>query len=105
MSKTKADQKWLDDVSALGCIACRNAGLGPSLAEIHHVRSGQGMAQRAEHTAVLPLCPRHHRACYDTGFHAAPKSWQEEHGTESSLLEQVAREVAELRKNTIGRAA
>ncbi len=63
------------------------------------------MAQRAEHTRVLPLCPRHHRACYQTGFHAAPRTWQQEHGSEEELLEQVTREVAELRKNTIGRAA
>ncbi|MER0109211.1 Ref family recombination enhancement nuclease [Aeromonas dhakensis] len=105
MSKTKADKQHLSDVASLGCVACRNAGLGPSLAEIHHVRSDAGMAQRSGHTQVLPLCPRHHRACYPTGFHAAPRSWQVEHGSEEVLLEQVAREVAELRKNTIGRAA
>ncbi|MCE9924367.1 Ref family protein [Aeromonas media] len=105
MSKTKADKQWLDDVSSLCCIACRNAGLGPSPSEIHHVRSGAGMAQRAAHTRVLPLCPRHHRACYPTGFHVAPRTWQQEHGSEEALLEQVAREVTELRKNTIGRAA
>ena len=105
MSKTKADKQWLDDVSSLGCVTCRNAGYGTTPAEIHHVRTGSGMAQRAAHTQVLPLCPRHHRACYPTGFHAAPKSWQAEHGSEEDLLEQVAREVAALRKNTIGRAA
>ncbi|HDO1314677.1 Ref family recombination enhancement nuclease [Aeromonas veronii] len=105
MSKTKADKRWLDDVSSLCCVACRNAGMGPSPAEIHHVRSGSGMAQRAAHTQVLPLCPRHHRACYPTGFHAAPKSWQAEHGSEETLLIQVAREITALRKNTIGRAA
>ena len=105
MSKTRADKQHLSDVASLGCIACRNAGLGPSLAEIHHVRTGSGMAQRAAHTRVLPLCPRHHRACYPTGFHAAPKSWQAEHGSEEALLAQVVREVAVLRKNTIGRAA
>ncbi len=105
MSKTKADKQHLSDVTSLGCVACRNAGLGPSPSEIHHVRSGAGMAQRAAHTRVLPLCPRHHRACYPTGFHAAPRSWQQEHGSEEALLEQVAQEVTELRKNTIGRAA
>ncbi len=105
MSKTNADKQWLDDVSSLGCIACRNAGYGATPAEIHHVRSGSGMAQRAEHTRVLPLCPRHHRACYPTGFHAAPRSWLQEHGSEEVLLEQVAREITALRKNTIGRAA
>jgi Recombination enhancement, RecA-dependent nuclease len=105
MSKTMADKQWLDDVSSLGCVACRNAGYGTTPAEIHHVRTGSGMAQRAAHTQVLPLCPRHHRACYPPGFHAAPKSWQVEHGSEETLLAQVVREVAELRKNTIGRAA
>ncbi|MDM5083720.1 Ref family protein [Aeromonas rivipollensis] len=105
MSKTKADKQHLSDVASLGCIACRNAGYGATPAEIHHVRFGSGMAQRAEHTRVLPLCPRHHRACYPTGFHAAPRAWQVEHGNEEALLEQVAREVTELRKNTIGRAA
>lgn len=105
MSKTKAEKRWLDDVASLGCVACRNAGHGHSQSEIHHVRTGSGMAQRAAHTRVLPLCPRHHRACYPTGFHAAPRTWQQEHGSEEELLEQVAREVAELRKKTIGRAA
>lgn len=93
MSKTKADKLWLGDVSSLGCIACRNAGYGATPAEIHHVRSGSGMAQRAAHSRVLPLCPRHHRA------------WQQEHGSEEALLEQIIQEVAELRKNTTGRAA
>ncbi|HEK3217415.1 TPA: DUF968 domain-containing protein [Proteus mirabilis] len=96
-SKTKEEKKWLSDVAELGCICCRNMGFGGSLAEIHHVRTGQGMAQRASHTDVLPLCPPHHRACYETGFHASPKSWQEIHGTEIELLEQTKQEVMELR--------
>lgn len=96
-SKTKEERRWLSDVAELGCICCRNMGFGASLAEIHHVRTGQGMAQRASHTDVLPLCPPHHRACYETGFHASPKSWQEIHGTEIELLEQTKQEVMELR--------
>lgn len=96
-SKTKDEKKWLSDVAELGCICCRNMGFGASLAEIHHVRTGQGMAQRASHTDVLPLCPPHHRACYETGFHASPKSWQEIHGSEAELLEQTKIEVIELR--------
>ncbi|MGN5130063.1 hypothetical protein [Aeromonas hydrophila] len=39
------------------------------------------------------------------GFHAAPRSWQQEHDSEEALLVQVVQEVAELRKNTIGMAA
>lgn len=96
-SKTKEDKQWLSDVAELGCICCRNMGYGASLAEIHHTRAGQGMAQRASHKDVLPLCPLHHRASYDTGFHAAPKTWQEIHGTEVELLEQIKKEVMELR--------
>ena len=96
-SKTKEEKKWLSDVAELGCICCRNMGFGSSLAEIHHVRTGQGMAQRASHTDVLPLCPPHHRACYETGFHASPKTWQEIHGSEAELLEQTKIEVMELR--------
>lgn len=96
-SKTKEERQWLSDVAELGCICCRNMGFGASLAEIHHVRTGQGMAQRASHTDILPLCPLHHRACYETGFHALPKSWQEIHGSEAELLEQTKIEVMELR--------
>ncbi|WP_426466571.1 Ref family recombination enhancement nuclease [Proteus mirabilis] len=96
-SKTKEERQWLSDVAELGCICCRNMGFGASLAEIHHVRTGQGMAQRASHTDILPLCPLHHRACYETGFHASPKSWQEIHGSEAELLEQTKIEVMELR--------
>ncbi|PHM70327.1 Ref family recombination enhancement nuclease [Xenorhabdus sp. KJ12.1] len=94
---TNSEKQWLSDVASLGCIACRNLGLGASPAEIHHVRTGQGTAQRADHFSVLPLCPRHHRAGYPTGFHAAPKSWQAAHGTEIELLAQIKREVKEVR--------
>ena len=96
-SKTKEERQWLSDVAELGCICCRNMGFGASLAEIHHVRTGQGMAQRASHTEVLPLCPPHHRACYETGFHASPKTWQEIYGTEAELLKQTKVEVMVLR--------
>lgn len=72
-------------------------GLWSKPAEIHHVRTGQGIAQRASHKDVLPLCPPHHRPTYDTGFHAAPKTLQKIHGTETELLEQTKREVMELR--------
>lgn len=93
MSKTKAQRRHMDLVASLGCVACRNLGYGASPAELHHIRSGVGMGQRAKHTEVLPLCPRHHRASYPTGFHAAPKSWQIEHGSELELIEQINNEI------------
>ena len=96
MSKTKAERRHLDLVASLGCVACRNLGFGPSPAEIHHLRTGRGMAQRAKHTEVLPLCPPHHRASYPTGFHAAPKRWQQIHGTETELLKQTLSDLEKL---------
>ncbi|WP_272675003.1 MULTISPECIES: Ref family recombination enhancement nuclease [unclassified Providencia] len=93
----KEERKYFQLLVEYGCIACRNMFGVYSIPEIHHVRTGQGMAQRASHKDVLPLCPPHHRPSYDTGFHAAPKTWQEIHGTESELLEQTKREVMELR--------
>lgn len=96
-SKANEGNQWLSDVAELGCVCCRNMGYGASLAEIHHTRDGQGMAQRASHKDVLPLCPAHHRAGYDTGFHSALKSWQEIHSAEIELLEQNKIEVTILR--------
>ena len=101
-SRTREEKRWLDDVSSLGCVACRNAGYGYSPAEIHHIRAGNGMAQRASDFEVIPLCPRHHSAQYSTGFHAAPDSWQAEHGKEADLLAQIQREVGHLRCQRIG---
>jgi hypothetical protein len=54
-------------VAALGCILCRHLGEGDTPAEIHHVREGQGGAQRAQDTLTIPLCPEHHRG--PSGLH------------------------------------
>ena len=102
---TKDDKQYLNDVASLGCVVCRNMGLGPTPAQVHHPRDKQGMGQRADHADGIPLCPQHHLATYPTGFHAAPRTWQLEHGTEAELVEQTRREVAELRNNIIGRAS
>lgn len=96
MSRTKTERRHMDLTASLGCVACRNLGYGPSPAQLHHVRTGQGMGQRASHRHVIPLCPRHHLATYPTGFHAAPRIWQLEHGAEVKLLAQVVEELAQL---------
>ncbi|HDU8695026.1 TPA: DUF968 domain-containing protein [Morganella morganii subsp. morganii] len=93
----KEERAYFQLLVEYGCIACRNMFGVYSIPEIHHVRNGQGMGQRADHYSVLPLCPQHHRACYETGFHAAPATWQQIHGSERELLEQVIQEVRELR--------
>ena len=82
---TKAEQEHLIAVANLGCLVC---GAG---AEIHHVRRGQGLGQRASHMEVLPLCFFHHRTGpLGVAFHAGSRAWQAIHGTEQELLAIVA---------------
>lgn len=58
---TQKEEKHLERVAALGCVICREIGVGYVPAEVHHIRTGQGMAQRAGHWLSLPLCPDCHR--------------------------------------------
>lgn len=55
-----AAKRHMSKVAALGCILCRRLGYGNTPAQLHHVREGQGMSQRAADTLVIPLCPEHH---------------------------------------------
>jgi hypothetical protein len=66
-SATSAERKHMGRVAELGCVLCRHLGLGVTPAEVHHVREGQGLSQRAEHWLTVPLCPEHHRG--DSGLH------------------------------------
>lgn len=85
----KADREYLDRVASLGCIVCRNEGLGATPANIHHLRTGQGL-KRATHREVIPLCPQHHQhGGHGVAFHAGAKTWQAKYGTEAELLKQV----------------
>lgn len=64
---TKAEKRHMGRVADLGCILCQHLGYGPTPAEVHHIRDGQGGAQRAQDWLVVPLCPEHHRGA--SGFH------------------------------------
>lgn len=60
----------------LGCMACRLLGYGETPASLHHVREGQGMAQRASDWLVIPLCREHHQGkhgIHGHGFEAMTK--------------------------------
>lgn len=57
---TKREKKHMDRVAQLGCVLCDHLDLGASPAHLHHVRDGQGAAQRASNFLVVPLCPAHH---------------------------------------------
>lgn len=53
---------WKAKVAELGCLICR------SPAQLHHVREGQGMSQRASDWLVVPLCVLHHTGSH--GIHS-----------------------------------
>lgn len=64
---TAAEKRYMGAVASLGCILCRHLGLGETPAEVHHLREGQGGAQRASNFLTIPLCPEHHRGA--SGLH------------------------------------
>lgn len=47
-------------VAELGCVLCWHLQGEGSPAQVHHIREGQGAAQRASDFLTIPLCPEHH---------------------------------------------
>lgn len=85
----KAEREHRNRVAALGCIVCLNAGYPDSPAQLHHIRKGQGMSQRAGEYEVIPLCPIHHQhGGYGVAIHAGQEAFELAHGTECQLLAQ-----------------
>ena len=72
-------------VADLGCIVCRNEGLGNTRPTLHHIRR---MGAKTDHSKIIPLCPRHHQHGPDA-FHYDSAAWQMRFGTQEELLEQV----------------
>ena len=62
-----AGKRHMSRVAASGCVLCRHLGYGHTPAEVHHIREGQGAAQRASDLLTAGLCPEHHRG--GTGLH------------------------------------
>jgi len=67
VATTAAGERHMGLVAALGCVLCRRLGFGFTAAEVHHIRTGVGGAERASDFLTLGLCPEHHRG--PTGFH------------------------------------
>ncbi len=97
---TKDEKEHLSLVAQIGCIACRKLGYDDTQAEIHHIRDGQGMAQRASHKEVIPLCPYHHRLGRDA-VHVSPATFQRKFGHERELLKETLRLVDNLKLNCV----
>lgn len=57
---TKSESAHLEAVASLGCILCYSLGQGYRAAQVHHIREGQGMSQRASNWLTIPLCPDCH---------------------------------------------
>lgn len=92
-SSTKAEHEHMGRVAAIGCIVCRNLGLGDSPAAIHHIGNGT-MGKRASNYEVIPLCPAHHQhGGHGVAVHAGRKAFEAKYGTERELLEQTRREL------------
>jgi len=79
-----AAKRHLSRVAALGCALCKRLGYGQSPAELHHIREGQGMAQRAQDWLVVPLCPEHHRGT--GGIHGTRSAFKQAKCSELDLL-------------------
>lgn len=73
---TKAEREYMGHVAALGCYLCRHLGYGPTPAQVHHLREGQGMAQRASNWLTVPLCDKHHANSSQDGIHGQRRAWK-----------------------------
>jgi len=86
---TAADKRHFAKVVELGCIVCNNNFMFDTPAEIHHIGNG-AMGKRASNSEVIGLCHTHHRTGgYGVAVHAGKNEWEDNHGTEKELLEQV----------------
>jgi hypothetical protein len=59
---TKHEKQYMDIIAQQPCVLCGAHGV-----ELHHLREGQGMSQRASNYMVIPLCPSCHRG--SSGLH------------------------------------
>lgn len=53
---TKLEKLYMDMIASMPCALCGEEGV-----HVHHIREGQGMAQRANNYLTIPLCPSCHQ--------------------------------------------
>ena len=76
---TAAMKRHMDRVAQLPCCTCGNEPV-----QLHHVREGQGMAQRASNWLVVPLCPSCHTGRH--GVHGDKSMMRLKKMTEMDML-------------------
>lgn len=73
---TVAEKKHMGRVAQLGCFMCHATGYGHEDAQVHHLREGEGMAQRGSNWLTVPLCDRHHSNASPDGIHGHRRAWK-----------------------------
>jgi len=75
----KKDSDYMGRVAELPCAICGDAPV-----HVHHIREGQGMAQRASNFLTVPLCPTCHQGPH--GVHGDKSLLRARKLTEMDLL-------------------
>lgn len=103
---TAAEKRHMDRVAALRCVLCDRLGMFQQAGktDVHHLRQGQGMAQRASNWLVAALC---HERCHQgtRGVHGDRSLLKQAKATELDLLawtlEALAREDACAKRSSL----
>lgn len=54
--------RHMERVAGLPCVLCQHIGAGERYGvQVHHIREGQGAAQRADDMLTVALCEPHHQ--------------------------------------------
>lgn len=96
----KAERELLGRLADSGCALCRWLGYGETPAQIHHIRTGYGMGQRAPHSKAIPLCHEHHQGA--EGIHGMGlRAWERFHGISELDLMKFAHDAVDIGRSTV----
>lgn len=91
---TAAESRWMSAICEIGCIVCRNEGLGKTPASPHHLVEA---LHRLGHYFTIPLCSFHHQVPsndgqwvtrHGPGPYTGKALFEETYGSEFRLLHQ-----------------
>ena len=90
---TRAESAYMGRIAGMGCILCKLLDMRQeSKTDVHHLRTGQGGAQRASNYLTIPLC---HSGCHQgpNGIHGDKSLLRIAKVTELDLLAMVIEEI------------